>query len=222
MTDATRLGNKLRALRRREGLSQVQLAERLAISASYLNLIEHGRRPMPATLLIKLAQLFHIDVQALAADDGGQLAADVMEALGDEMFEGQELTQADVQGVREHEPLGGAGDAEPVPGVSGHPADRGQSDRAAGRGHRQRRASGLAVSVGRGERLHPAPAEPFPRAGGGGRAAVAGCSPGGRGTVRGHGPPPAPAARHRAAGGTGGRHGRGHAPLRCRGPSSCG
>jgi predicted transcriptional regulator/DNA-binding XRE family transcriptional regulator len=97
MTDATRLGNKLRALRRREGLSQVQLAERLAISPSYLNLIEHGRRPLPATLLIKLAQLFHIDMQALAADDGGQLTADVMEVLGDEMFEGQELTQADVR-----------------------------------------------------------------------------------------------------------------------------
>src|SRR5512134_381538 len=97
MPDQPRLGNKLRALRRREGLSQVQLAERLAISASYLNLIEHGRRPMPATLLIKLAQLFHIDVQALAADDGGQLTADVMEVLGDEMFEGQELTQADVR-----------------------------------------------------------------------------------------------------------------------------
>ena len=35
------LGAKLRGLRRREGLSQVQLAEALGISTSYLNLIEH-------------------------------------------------------------------------------------------------------------------------------------------------------------------------------------
>ena len=34
-----RLGAKVRTLRRRESLSQVQLAERLGISASYLNLI---------------------------------------------------------------------------------------------------------------------------------------------------------------------------------------
>src|SRR5438874_4729907 len=97
MADAGRLGTKLRMLRRKEGLSQVQLAERLGISASYLNLIEHDRRPLPATLLIKLAQLFHIDVQSLAADDEGQLSADVMEVLGDDLFEGQELTQADVR-----------------------------------------------------------------------------------------------------------------------------
>ncbi|MGH7439789.1 MAG: helix-turn-helix domain-containing protein, partial [Polyangiaceae bacterium] len=53
-----RLGAKVRTLRRRESLSQVQLAERLGISASYLNLIESNRRPLPAALLIKLAQLF--------------------------------------------------------------------------------------------------------------------------------------------------------------------
>src|SRR5260370_42124735 len=54
--EPTRFGGKIRALRRREGLSQVQLAERLGISASYLNLIESNTRPLPASLLIKLAQ----------------------------------------------------------------------------------------------------------------------------------------------------------------------
>ena len=36
----------MRALRRRENLTQVQLAERLGISPSYLNLIENNRRPL--------------------------------------------------------------------------------------------------------------------------------------------------------------------------------
>jgi predicted transcriptional regulator/DNA-binding XRE family transcriptional regulator len=97
MGDATKLGNKVRALRRRENLSQVQLAERLGISASYLNLIEHNRRPLPAALLIKLAQLFQIDMQALAADDERQIVTDLMEVFGDDLFEGQELTAADVR-----------------------------------------------------------------------------------------------------------------------------
>src|SRR3954454_15862751 len=92
----TQLGTKVRALRRREHLSQVQLAERLGISASYLNLLEHDRPPLPAALLIKLAQLFQIDFQSLAGDDERQMAADVMEALGDDLFDGHELTGGDV------------------------------------------------------------------------------------------------------------------------------
>ena len=61
-----RLGGKVRALRRKESLSQVQLAERLGISPSYLNLIENDRRPLTAPLLIKLAQIFHIDLSTFA------------------------------------------------------------------------------------------------------------------------------------------------------------
>ncbi|HEY8041425.1 MAG TPA: helix-turn-helix transcriptional regulator, partial [Polyangiaceae bacterium] len=38
-----RLGAKVRSLRRRENLTQVQMAERLGISPSYLNLIESNR-----------------------------------------------------------------------------------------------------------------------------------------------------------------------------------
>jgi predicted transcriptional regulator/transcriptional regulator with XRE-family HTH domain len=97
MTVNTRLGAKIRGLRRRESLSQADLAARLGISASYLNLIEHDRRPLPATVLIKLTQLFRIDVQTLAGEDESQLQADVMEALGDDLFEGQELTQQEVR-----------------------------------------------------------------------------------------------------------------------------
>ena len=97
MADDTRLGLKVRALRRRENLSQVQLAERLGISPSYLNLIEYNRRPLPAALLIKLAQLFQIDVQSLAADDQRQIVADLLEVFGDDLFDGQELTQGDVR-----------------------------------------------------------------------------------------------------------------------------
>src|SRR5882757_3705875 len=63
-----RLGAKVRALRRRENLNQVQLAERLGISASYLNLIESNKRPLPAALLIRLAQLFNVDLHSFATD----------------------------------------------------------------------------------------------------------------------------------------------------------
>ncbi len=58
-----RLGGKVRALRRKQNLSQSELAERLGVSSSYLNLIENNRRPLPAALLIKLAQLFELDMR---------------------------------------------------------------------------------------------------------------------------------------------------------------
>src|SRR6266851_5259430 len=70
--EGLRLGGKVRALRRREQLSQVQLAERLGISPSYLNLIEAERRPLPAALLIKLAQVF--EPYGLAAPELRELA----------------------------------------------------------------------------------------------------------------------------------------------------
>src|SRR5690348_14159423 len=82
MPDPPLLGAKLRALRRRENLTQVELAERLQISASYLNLIENNRRPLTAPLLIRLAQTFQLDLQSFGADDDSRLAADLLEAFG--------------------------------------------------------------------------------------------------------------------------------------------
>ena len=96
-SSAPKLGSKIRGLRRREELTQVQLAQRLGISPSYLNLIEHNRRPLSAQLLIKLAQLFNVDLASFATDDEGQLVSDVMEAFGDPLFDGLELTSGDVR-----------------------------------------------------------------------------------------------------------------------------
>lgn len=95
--DPTRFGAKVRALRRREALSQVQLADKLAISPSYLNLIENNRRPLPANLLIKLAQLFDVDVHSFATDEDARLVADLTEAFADPFFEEQDLTSVDVR-----------------------------------------------------------------------------------------------------------------------------
>jgi len=95
--EAPRFGAKVRALRRRENLSQVQLAERLGVSPSYLNLIENNRRPLPANLLIKLAQSFGVDVNAFATDEDSRLVADLTEAFADPMFEEQDLTSVDVR-----------------------------------------------------------------------------------------------------------------------------
>jgi hypothetical protein len=95
--EAPRLGAKVRALRRRENLSQVQLAERLGISASYLNLIESNRRPLPAALLIRLAQQFGVDLHVFATDEDARLVSDLLELFSDPIFENHGLTSTDVR-----------------------------------------------------------------------------------------------------------------------------
>ena len=54
-------GPAVRRLRRYQGLKQSAMARRLGISASYLNLIEHGQRPLPAPLEQRLAEEFGYD-----------------------------------------------------------------------------------------------------------------------------------------------------------------
>ena len=44
------LGSKLRRLRRQRHLAQTEVARRLGISPSYLNLIEHNQRPLTVPL----------------------------------------------------------------------------------------------------------------------------------------------------------------------------
>ena len=69
------MGAKIRALRRRHEMTQTKLAERLGISPSYLNLIEHGRRTLTAPLLIKVAGIFDLDLQSFSPDSDEQMVA---------------------------------------------------------------------------------------------------------------------------------------------------
>lgn len=91
------LGNKIRRLRKEKALTQVQLAQMLSISASYLNLIERNQRAMTVPLLLKLAELFNLDLRAFAEDDEAQLVADLKEAFADSVFSGEELRPIDAQ-----------------------------------------------------------------------------------------------------------------------------
>lgn len=63
------VGSTIRRLRRREGLTQAAMATRLAISPSYLNLIERNQRPLSARLLIRLTEQFDFDPRSLRQDE---------------------------------------------------------------------------------------------------------------------------------------------------------
>ena len=81
-------GLKMRGLREIAGLNQGVFAERLGISASYLNQIENNQRPLTAQVMVALAQNFSVDVGAFAHEDTEKLVSDLREALADPVFSG--------------------------------------------------------------------------------------------------------------------------------------
>jgi len=99
-----RLGAKLRSLRRRKSLTQTEVAQRLGISPSYLNLIEHDQRQLPANLLLKAAEVLNVELAAFTDDSHSRLAADLQEVFGDPLFEEHAMTTNDVRELAENPP----------------------------------------------------------------------------------------------------------------------
>jgi predicted transcriptional regulator/transcriptional regulator with XRE-family HTH domain len=82
----TLIGRTVRRLRVERELTQQELAVRLGISASYLNLIEHDQRAVTASLLIKLAETLRVDLAALSGSAERQLEVGLREVFADPLL----------------------------------------------------------------------------------------------------------------------------------------
>ncbi|MFE3861601.1 short-chain fatty acyl-CoA regulator family protein [Streptomyces goshikiensis] len=93
---------KLRRLRRERGMNQVELARALGLSTSYLNQIEHSRRPLTAPVLLRIAEVFGVDPEFFSEAAEERLATDLRTALGDEAC-GTSVPQDEIADVaRDH------------------------------------------------------------------------------------------------------------------------
>lgn len=63
-----RFGEKLRFLRRRQGLSQTELGEQLSVQQSYIGKMERGEKIPSAAMLTKIVGLFHVTFDQLMDD----------------------------------------------------------------------------------------------------------------------------------------------------------
>ncbi len=89
-------GPRLRRVRTELGLSQTEMAGRLEISPSYLNLIERNQRPLTVQVLMKLSGVFGIDVAELQSDgDGGAIEA-LREAFSDPILAAELPSQSEL------------------------------------------------------------------------------------------------------------------------------
>ena len=89
-------GHAVRRLRRGAGLTQAAMAELLGISASYQNLLERNQRPLTASVLVRLAELFDFDPRSLTGQEPGGGVDAVRRRLADPMFADLEVDRGEV------------------------------------------------------------------------------------------------------------------------------
>jgi predicted transcriptional regulator/transcriptional regulator with XRE-family HTH domain len=79
----TFVGVRLRRLREERGLTQLALAQTLGLSASYLNQLEKNQRPLTVPVLLKINEIFGVDVQLFSESDEARLVSDLREVFSD-------------------------------------------------------------------------------------------------------------------------------------------
>ena len=79
-------GTKLRELRRKVDLTQREFSERLEVSLPYLNQMENNNRPVSASVILALADVFGFDVTELVTGDNARLVSDMREVAADPIF----------------------------------------------------------------------------------------------------------------------------------------
>lgn len=91
-------GNRVRALRIANAISQRMMAQRLAISASYLNQIENNAKPVPTRLLVTLCDMFSVAPSYFGDDGEIRMLRLLREASSDPMFRSS-LPEREIHGA---------------------------------------------------------------------------------------------------------------------------
>ena len=92
-----KIGPKIKSFRRQLGLQANKLAEQLGISASYLNLIEGGKRKIDGDLLLKVCEELKIELSDLTNKSDLNLVNDISELLDDQLFEDLDIVGPEVK-----------------------------------------------------------------------------------------------------------------------------
>lgn len=104
MPRAPLIGQRIRKRRQELGEAQSTLAARLGISSSYLNLIEHNKRPIGGALLHRIAATIGLDNSALAGTEEDRLIAELCEAAADFAHFGINMTEDSARGIVANNP----------------------------------------------------------------------------------------------------------------------
>ena len=92
-----KIGPKIKAFRRQLGIQANKLANELNISASYLALIEGGKRRIDGDLLLKVCDQLKIELSDLTSKAELNLENNISELLSDEIFEDLDILGPEVK-----------------------------------------------------------------------------------------------------------------------------
>ena len=146
------LGRRLKRLRRELGLNQSAMAAEIGVSPSYLNHLERNQRPVTAQVLLRLAEVYDVDLKSFAAEGGeGTGPAQLAEIFADPMFAGLAVPRYELVEVADNAPA--LADASPgsTPLWSSFAASRPRRTNAA----RSPRKAGCATSSRRSATISP-------------------------------------------------------------------
>ena len=99
------IGYKIKTRRRKLNISQSKLAEKLSISASYLNLIESGKRKVNVDILLKLSSELGIEISDISKKIDTNLYQNLMDLLADNLFENLDITNFEIKELVNTNPL---------------------------------------------------------------------------------------------------------------------
>ena len=94
-------GARVRRLRAGLGLTQSRMADDLGLSLSYLNLIERNQRPLTARVLLRMADVYDVDIRLFTAVDPDRRAEDIAQTLA---AAGVAASRAEVHEFSENHP----------------------------------------------------------------------------------------------------------------------
>ena len=99
------IGHKIKIKRRKLGITQADLSKKLSISPTYLNLMESGKRKINVDLLLKIANELNVDLSDISKKVDTNLYQNLMDLLGDNLFENLDITNFDVKHLVNTNPL---------------------------------------------------------------------------------------------------------------------
>ena len=91
------IGHRIKIKRKKLGITQADLSKKLSISPTYLNLMESGKRKIDLDLLLKMAKELNVDVSDISKKTDTNLYQNLMDLLGDNLFENLDITNFDVK-----------------------------------------------------------------------------------------------------------------------------
>ncbi|HQT46133.1 MAG: XRE family transcriptional regulator [Acidocella sp. 20-63-7] len=93
------IGKTIRRLRMEQGYTQQGFAQKLGISTSYLNLVEHDQRNVTASLLFKLTDILKVDLAALSGVQEREFEVSLREVFSDPYLNVEPVPETEIQAL---------------------------------------------------------------------------------------------------------------------------